>query len=407
MGWLELASRVEALEGVELDAGLVAVMAAAARDAAGEPLRGEGWTGAAASVATGGESGAPAHSRGTGRPINFYTPTFKSFASSEIEACGKNAWPAISITGADCKLACDHCKGRILAPMIEARTPATLRRVVEEQIAGGARGMLLTGGSNLRNEVEYDPFYPTLRAIRDAHPGFRIAVHTGLVDSGMARRMEDAGIDVAMLDIIGAQETITRVYHLKRPVADFETALAALNATSMRVVPHIVVGLHYGRMLGEPAALDIVRRHPPSALVLVVVMPYYAPAKKPFAIPDPVEVGRFFVEARAALPSVPVLLGCARPPGRVKSAIDAYAVMAGLDGIAHPAEGTVELAVRIGREARVTPSCCSIAIGEEVMGAVDGGRAGIRLDVDGVLAHERAHRPGGRPVGIPVVAAGG
>ena len=63
--------------------------------------------------------------------------------------------------------------------------------------------------------------------------------------------MEAAGIDVAMTDMIGAQDTIHDVYHLDRPVADFEKTLAALTATSMEVVPHIVIGLHYGRLLGE------------------------------------------------------------------------------------------------------------------------------------------------------------
>jgi len=66
------------------------------------------------------------------------------------------------------------------------------------------------------------------------------------------------------------------------------------------------------------------------------------------------------------LPYLPLLLGCARPPGRAKAQIDAYAVMAGLNGIAHPAEGMVELATRLQRPARVTPSCCSIALGDEL-----------------------------------------
>jgi hypothetical protein len=44
-------------------------------------------------------------------------PTFKSFQSSEL-ACSKSAWPAVSITGGDRKLQCDHCKAKVLEPMI-------------------------------------------------------------------------------------------------------------------------------------------------------------------------------------------------------------------------------------------------------------------------------------------------
>ena len=339
--WIDICQEIDALQGVHLDAKRVSEMQQR-------------------QLVCGAQT-----------PINFHTPTFKSYETSEISVetsgCGKNAWPAISITGGDCKLACDHCKAKILEPMLAARTPQDLWRVVNEQIDLGARGMLLSGGSNHRNEVKYGPFYATMRRIKDSFPEFKIALHTALVDFDRARRMQDAGIDAAMMDVIGAQDTITQVYHLKRHVDDFERALEYLVATQMHVVPHIVLGLHYGRLLGEWNALEIVARHRPSALVLVVVMPFYATAQRPFITPDAHAVGGFFLDARAALPDLPLLLGCARPPGRVKAQIDAYAVMAGLNGIAHPADGMVELATRLQRKVRVTPSCCSIALGDEVL----------------------------------------
>ena len=339
--WIDICQEIDALQGVHLDAKRVSEMQQR-------------------QLVCGAQT-----------PINFHTPTFKSYETSEISVetsgCGKNAWPAISITGGDCKLACDHCKAKILEPMLAARTPQDLWRVVNEQIDLGARGMLLSGGSNHRNEVEYGPFYATMRRIKDSFPEFKIALHTALVDFDRARRMQDAGIDAAMMDVIGAQDTITQVYHLKRHVDDFERALEYLVATQMHVVPHIVLGLHYGRLLGEWNALEIVARHRPSALVLVVVMPFYATAQRPFITPDAHAVGGFFLDARVALPDLPLLLGCARPPGRVKAQIDAYAVMAGLNGIAHPADGMVELATRLQRKVRVTPSCCSIALGDEVL----------------------------------------
>lgn len=375
MGWLETAVQVEPLEGIRLDAGLVAGMEQ--------------------------RFGAPA----MGRAVHFYTPSFKAYATSEISSCGGNAWPAVSVTGSDCELLCDHCRARILEPMIPARTPETLWRLVNEQVAAGARGMLLTGGSTRRNEVEYGPFYPVVRRIKDRFPGFRIALHTALVDMEAARCMEDAGVDVAMMDVIGAQDTITQVYHLKRGVEDFEASLAALAATSMKVVPHIVIGLHYGHMLGEWRALEMLQHHLPDAVVLVVVMPFYASENRPFSVPGSAETGAFFADARAALPGIPLLLGCARPAGRAKSEIDAYAVMAGLNGIAHPADGVVELAVRLGRSVKVTPSCCSMAVGEEVLAADQGG-AGLEIDIERIIAEERRRRGApGALGGIKVVGA--
>jgi len=324
-------------------------------------------------------------------PVHFYTPTFKSYQTSELKDCGKSAWPAVSITGGDCKLQCDHCKAKILEPMIPARSPEDLWRVVNGIVEDGGQGMLLTGGSNHRNEVEYDDYYSTIRRIKDEFPDFRIAMHTALVDDNIALSMEQAGIDAAMMDVIGSQDTITQVYHLRRSVDDFEATLESLVKTNMKVVPHIVIGLHYGRLLGEWNALEMLQRHLPDAVVLVVVMPFYAPESRPFVTPDTEAVGRFFMDARKALPETPLLLGCARPPGQAKLQIDTYAVMAGLNGIAHPSDGVVELAARLERRIRVTPACCSIAVGDEVM-AVEGENSGIELDLDTILAEEKKRR---------------
>jgi len=295
-----------------------------------------------------------------GTPFGAATPSFRGYESDEIGACGGGAFPTFSITGAACALDCAHCRAKILAPMIPATDPAALDRMVRDRIAeNGLRGFLLSGGSNRRNEVPFDRFLPILRRLKSDFPALEIAAHTGLVDAARAARLAAAGIDVAMMDVIGASETIRDVYHLDRPVADFESSLAALCATSLAVVPHIVLGLHFGQFLGEATALEIVARHPITALVLVVVMPHYA-APGLFVPPDPDAVGGFFGEARKRLSRTPVLLGCARPAGQHRRTVDAYAVLAGLDGIAYPAEGAVSLARALGRRVKVDGACCAV-----------------------------------------------
>ncbi|SFD89986.1 hypothetical protein SAMN05660831_02561 [Thiohalospira halophila DSM 15071] len=380
--WIDTVRRIEALEDLSVDDGLIDEMAARWQRLPGREAHG----------------------------INFYTPTFKAYQTSEIADCGKSSWPAVSITGGDCKLQCDHCKAKILEPMIPARTPEDLWRTVNELVEDGAQGMLLTGGSDHQNEVHYGPYYDTIRRIKDEFPDFSIACHTALVDEDAAKCMEQSGIDAAMMDVIGAQDTITQVYHLRRSVDDFEQTLETLvNKTNMKVVPHIVAGLHYGHLLGEWNALEMLQRHTPDAVVLVVVMPFYAPDSRPFVTPDAGAVGSFFMDAREALGETPLLLGCARPPGETKSQIDTYAVMAGLNGIAHPADGMVELAARLERPVRVTPACCSIAVGDEVMALEKD--PGLDIDVNAVIEHERRSRELARQAGslggIQVVNAAG
>src|SRR6516165_6952807 len=304
MVWFELLKEIEPFDELPFDRSLVESLEAAAGDQSLGALR-------------------------------FFTPTFRSYASDELKGCGKASFPAFSITGGACALNCDHCQAKILEPMIAATSPAELERKVRDLIVlKDLRGFLLSGGSNRRNEVPYERYYPTIERLKREFPYLRIAAHSALLDERRARRMEAAGIDVAMTDVIGAQETIRDVYHLDRLVADFEATLAALTATTMEVVPHIVIGLHYGRLLGEENALDIVARYPVAALVLVVVTPIYAAADKPFATVSTDDVAKVFVAARQRIRHAPVQLGCIRPAGRHKIVTDAYAVMAGFDGIA-------------------------------------------------------------------------
>lgn len=332
MPWLESVGAIEEYEDIVLDAALVADFE---RVAAARPPR----------------------------PIRFSTPTFKDYASTELKGCGKNSFPSFSITAGACGLNCDHCRAEILKPMIPATSPAMLDQKVRHLVATqNLQGFLLSGGSNRRNEIPYERYYPVVEKLKRDFPSMKIAIHTALTDERGAKAMESAGVDTAMMDVIGADETIRDVYHLDRPVADFEATLAALCSTSMEVSPHIVIGLHYGRILGEPNALDIVSRHPVTALVLVVVMPFYArPAT--YAVPETKDVGRIFGEARRRLADRQVLLGCARPPGLHKRIVDAYAVMAGLDGIAFPADGAVAVANAIGRPFHQEHACCSIKVG--------------------------------------------
>lgn len=335
MTWFESLRGIEDLEDAEFDAALVAEM----------------------------ESAAPANVQ---RLVRFSTPTFKEYESSELQSCGKNSFPAFSITAGGCALMCDHCEARILEPMIPAVKPEMLDRKVRQLIeTEELQGFLLSGGSNKRNEIRYSKFYPVIEKLKRDFPHLRIAIHTALTDRAGAKEMEASGVDVAMLDIIGAEETIREVYHLDRPVDDFEATVEALCATSMQISPHIVIGLHYGRILGEENALDILSRHDTKALVLVVIMPFYA---KPgtFATPNAHDVGRIFLEARRRLPDRQVLLGCARPPGMHKRITDAYAVMAGLDGIAFPADGAVAVADMAGRPFHQAHACCSIKLGESI-----------------------------------------
>ena len=292
--------------------------------------------------------------------LNLHIPSIKHYASEELPSCGANLWPAISITGEKCSLMCDHCQANVLKGMLAATSAQQLWQVGRDAVLRGAKGLLLSGGSNHRNEVDFSPYLETILKLKTQFPHLIIACHTGLINDDQATSLQQAGIDCAMLDIIGSQDTITQVYHLRRQVEDFENSLRALNQTSMFVIPHIVLGLHYGKILGEWHAIEMIQRQCPDAVVLVVAMPHFATGKRQYVNLPSLIVGQFFYHARQSLANIPLLLGCARPPGIAKLEIDTYAVCVGLDGIAYPAEGMVALAKSIGKSYQVHYSCCSV-----------------------------------------------
>ena len=164
-----------------------------------------------------------------------------------------------------------------------------------------------------------------------------------------------------MIDIIGDVETIREVYHLQATPEDFDNSLSALYGAGLAVSPHIVIGLHYGKIIGESAALDIVAKYPVKALILVIITPLHQTKMENIAPPSVEEIRSFFIEARKKMGDRQIIVGCARPMGPMRKAIDSAAIEAGIDGIAYPsAEVAEKLAHEHRCETRYVEKCCSM-----------------------------------------------
>ncbi len=294
------------------------------------------------------------------RPITFYAPGLKRHQTSEITGQNPEEFVSISVTGTACALGCDHCKTHVLRGMTALpRAEDTLFDLCAQAQRRGAKGVLISGGCDAEGRVPLRAHLThLLRARREL--GLRIRVHPGLPDEETCAGLAEVGLDGAMIDIIGHEDTIREVYHLRATPADYEAALSRLEDHGVPTVPHIVLGLHHGRMLGEWHALDVIARHRPKLLVLVILMPLLGTPMANADPPSPQAVADFFRLARQALPERPIVLGCARPLGPSKLAIDRAAIDAGLDGIAYPADGIVAYARQRGREPSFINACCGV-----------------------------------------------
>ncbi len=306
-------------------------------------------------------TGSPAQVRRANFPdvMDFYAPGLKRWQTAEWAPENPRRFLPVSVTGSACALSCDHCQAKVLEGMISVRAGQdlfTLARQLREQ---GSEGLLVSGGSTRTGEV---PLLPHLRHVPRIRSelGMKVIVHSGVVSPRLAAALAAACVDGVMLDIIGADETLRDVYHLDLTVADVENSLRLLAGEGLRIIPHIVLGLHYGTFLGEHAALEMLTRYPVSTLILVVLTPLTGTPMAHIPPPSADQVTEFFGIARLAAPSIPINLGCARPLGKVKSDLDQAAIDLGLNGIAYPAQGAISYARSRGLTPRLFEYCCSL-----------------------------------------------
>jgi uncharacterized radical SAM superfamily protein len=295
------------------------------------------------------------------KQIVFHAPGLKRYKTSEYTTHNATEFIPISLTGTACALNCDHCRTTLLKGMADLpQSGGSLFQLCAKLKEHGARGVLVSGGSDRQGRVPILQHIPDMVRVRQ-ELGLLVRVHPGLPDEETCAALEEVGVDGAMVDVIGHSDTIREVYHLDATPEDYEGVLGRLECHNISMIPHIILGLHYGQMLGERRALEMIARHPPKVLVLVILMPLSETRMAAAQPPSPEEIGGFFQTARQTLPATPLMLGCARPLGPIKAEIDRLAIDAGLNGIAYPAEGTVAYARSRGFAPRFIDGCCGVA----------------------------------------------
>ena len=293
--------------------------------------------------------------------VLFYAPGLKKYEIPGFTQTKPNAFLPISITGAGCALDCDHCEKKILEPMIPLDMKQGLFNMCENMKMSGTESVLISGGSMKNGQVPFLKHIEEIKRIKD-ELGLKVIMHTGLVDEEMCKGLKYAGVDGVALDIIGAQETIEQVYHMNCTVDDFDKALALLTKYDLSIRPHIILGLHYGRIIGEYKALEMIAKYPVHALVVVIFMPLHGTRMQNVTPPAPEEVEKFFIESRFKMPETKIMLGCARPGGEYKKITDRMAIDAGYNGIAYPAEGVIEHAIEMGLVPSYFENSCSCGV---------------------------------------------
>jgi len=217
---------------------------------------------------------------------------------------------------------------------------------------------LISGGCLPDGSVPLERFVDAIAEVKKAL-GLTVVVHTGVIDRELAGRLAGAGVDAALIDIIGSDETIREVYQLNVSVVDYDRSLRVLRESGIPLVPHVLVGLHYGKLKGEFEALEMIAKYSPSAVIVIALMPIHGTMMETATPPKPKDIARVLVAARFILPKTPLVLGCMRPRGKHKTETDVLAVKAGVNAIAFPSEQAIKLAESIYMKTSFSSLCCS------------------------------------------------
>jgi uncharacterized radical SAM superfamily protein len=292
-----------------------------------------------------------------GKRIHFYAPSFMYYKTSYYRSL-PSEFPTISVTGGSCALKCRHCGGRILDTMYPVIAPEKLLGLCRKLKDKGALGCLISGGCLPDGSVPLGKFIDVIQKVK-RELGLTVIVHTGVIDFSTVKRLRNAGIDAALIDIIGSDETIREIYRLSSTVKAYEDSLRALHEGGISFVPHVIVGLHYGKLKGELHALKMVSKYQPSALVIIAFMPIRGTEMESVEPPKPIEIAKVMAAARLMLPQTPVALGCMRPKGKHRIDTDILAIKAGVNAIAFPTEEAIRFTERQGYEMDFSSLCCS------------------------------------------------
>ena len=270
----------------------------------------------------------------------------------------RGKYPALSITGNRCALLCDHCMATALEPMIAADSPEKLLEKAIYFAEKGNHGILISGGCDSRGHLPWEAYIPVIRQIKERTDLF-ISVHCGLLDYPTARQLKGAGIDQALIDVIGDDETYKRIYHVDFGISRIQHTMECLERAAIPIIPHIVCGLYFGKMRGEKRAIEMISRSSIHQLVVVSLMAIPGTPLGRSTPPKAEEIVDIIIEARLKMPDIQIGLGCARQRGDHRMEI--LAIDAGINRLALPSEEALAYAKDQGLDLRYQGTCCSVS----------------------------------------------
>jgi len=286
--------------------------------------------------------------RNFGNLLKIYNPTGK--------------FPAISITGSECALNCEHCNKKYLKGMKQIIENRDLEQFLINLYNENGIGALISGGSDLDGSVPLLDFLDTIKKVKK-ETNLIINAHTGLLKEETARKLAEANVDIVSFDITMDEDVIRNIYHLDIELDEYKRAIGLLQKYNLSIVPHICVGLYYGKLHKELESIKFIKDTllNPTLIVIIVLTPPKN-SSIDFETPQPETIAKIIALIRFIFPHTEVSLGCMRPRGNIKLELEKYALKAGITRIEIPSKDTIKWLRKQNSEIQFKffSACCAI-----------------------------------------------
>ncbi len=271
-------------------------------------------------------------------------------------------FPALSITGSECALHCEHCNEKYLKGMKPILTNNDLESFLMKHSRNEGIGVLISGGCEPDGSVPLIKYLDTVKNVKKK-TNLIINTHTGLLNEETAQKLAEANVDIVSFDINLDEEIIKNIYHLDKSVNDYKQAIKLLKKNKLNIVPHICIGLYYGKVHKELESIKFIKENKinPSLMVLIALIPPKN-SKIKFERPKPFDIAKVIAVLRFVFPYTELSLGCMRPRGDIKTDVEKYAIRAGINRIELPSRDTLKWvkSTNPGIKFQFFSTCCAI-----------------------------------------------
>ncbi len=275
-----------------------------------------------------------------------------------------NRFPAISITGSECALECEHCNKKYLKGMRQILTKEELEKFLFDLSNKSGVGALISGGSMVDGSVPLLEFLNTIKKVKK-ETNLIINTHTGLLNEETAKKIAEANVDIVSFDINMDEDVVKNIYHLNIELNEYKRAIEILKKYKLNIVPHICIGLHYGKLNKEIESIKFIKESKinPSLIVIIILIPP-KDSKIKFDTPKPEDIAKVISIVRVAFPETEISLGCMRPRGKIKIEIEKAAIQAGITRIEIPSKETLVWLKNYNSKIQFKffSACCAIPI---------------------------------------------